>query len=147
MDGVTGRHPRPAMTKAAIRGRLKRFLKARGGVYPLHAHGPFQKGTVGNWMAGHKSLPGLEQAAKLARETGLSLDWLVTGEGPELRGGAAPLADVAHALRSHVAAATIPEFGPVAEAALPRAEIMLREVVEDYRKRIAAVVRDFRRRK
>ena len=147
MDRVTGRHPRPATTKAAIRGRLKRFLKARGGVYPLYAHGPFRKGTVGNWMAGNKSLPSLEQTAKLTRKTGLSLDWLVTGEGPELRGATTPLADVAQALRSHVAAATIPEFGLVAGAALPRAEIMLGEVVESYRRRIAAVVRDFRRRK
>jgi hypothetical protein len=39
-----------------------------------------------------------------------------------------------------------PEFGPPAETALPRPEVMLTEVTERYRERIAAVLRDRRRR-
>ena len=132
--------------KAMIRRRLKRFLTARGGVYPLHAHGPFAEGTVKNWVGGRESLPSLERAAELAQKTGLSLDWLVTGEGSEFRGGPAPRADVARELRSHVAAVMMPEFGPLAETALPIPEVMLVEVTDSYRERIAAVLRSRRRR-
>lgn len=45
------------------------------------------KATLQRWVHGTAD-PSFEGLARLAAETGYSLDWLATGEGPERRGGA-----------------------------------------------------------
>jgi hypothetical protein len=99
---------------------------------------------VKTWSSS-RSVPSLKQAAKLQAHTGLSLDWLVTGKGPELHGSPVPTGDAAATLRAHLVATLAPEFGGVVEA-LPSADVLLGEVLSLYRERVAAIVQGRRRR-
>jgi hypothetical protein len=123
---------RTAKFKKGVLDNLRDFLNERGGFSALYRNGWFPEGTVKTW-SGRGSVPSLEQAAQLGSRTGLSLDWLVTGKGPELRGATAPGKELADTLRAHILAALTPELGPAVAVAVPQAAPMLAEVLELYR--------------
>lgn len=83
---------------------------------------------------------------QLARSEGLSLDWLLLGEGPELRDTDRPLGELTDALRAYVIATLstgeLAEFAGVIKARVPRGEDLLMTLLRAEREKIQAIIRE-----
>ncbi|WP_162098639.1 MULTISPECIES: helix-turn-helix domain-containing protein [Rhodanobacter] len=92
LDGMTGRHaaspgePGAAHADAAdaARGlpeRIRRLIKLEGSAAAIADRCGFSAGAVRNWRDGHSDIS-RERCITMARTLGVSLLWLVAGEGP-----------------------------------------------------------------
>jgi len=123
--------------------RLKEFIKRRyGSVYEFAKTARFANSTVQSWTNPGK--PKIADAASLlplARETKVSLNWLLLGEGPELLGETVSSGELAEDLRRTVIAELISSRyarTSVLEALVPPGEELLEGVLQDCRRRIPA---------
>jgi hypothetical protein len=74
--------PESEKTREEVRDRLRKFIeKTFGSVAALERATGASHGTVTDWMKGRGALPLSDNLLRLSAQ-GLSLDWLVTGQGP-----------------------------------------------------------------
>lgn len=76
--------------------RIRTLIKAEGGASVIARRCGFSEGTVRNWRDGHHDIS-RERCVILARTLGISLLWLITGEGSMKHEAAAPTAHSFHA--------------------------------------------------
>lgn len=116
-----------------VTANLRSFVRDCGGAYALYRDGIVAEGTVKNWMAGRGSLPSLETAAVLANRKRLSLNWLVSGNGPRLLDQIMDAPSLAEALRAHVVAELRVRGVSKTEVDLAvwRGDALLKQIVRD----------------
>jgi len=124
-----------------VKQRLEQFAKSRGGSWSKFMEDlGVRHTTASNWRNPKSSaLPGIPKLVKLAERWHLSLDWLILGEGSELRGSSRPDAVLADDLRDRVLSDLgVPDDarGEGARAVIPDGEDMVRELVELNRRRL-----------
>src|SRR5947199_5250580 len=137
-----GRRSIPGADARAIRDRLVGFIRDRyGSVYEFTATFGHADSTVQGWVS--KTKPRVPDAATLlalARDTGLSLDWLILGEGAaELRGTGASMGPFANELRRTLVAELVAHGGvhvQEAEMTLPEPRTLFRVVLAHWRERV-----------
>lgn len=62
-------------------GRIRRLIEIEGSAAAIARRCGFSAGTISNWRDGHSDIS-RERCIILARTLGISLSWLVAGEGP-----------------------------------------------------------------
>ena len=137
-----GRKTLPLKERKAIRDRLREHLvtsdKSQTELFDKELG--FPSSTVAGWFnAKDPTVPEVASCVELAKQENLSLNWLLLGEGPELRGATVPFGDLAENLRATIAAELKTarvgkrrEIGWVPDGFLPDADALLREIVDRY---------------
>jgi len=133
---------RKAPTKAearAIRDRLQLYVRSN-----YKSRLAFERrlrvshATVTAWFGTDPAIPDTVHLLTLARKENLSLDWLLLGEGGELRGTAVPSNDLGNSVRKWLVAKLVSE-GTVsrddAEKYLPEGSRLLHSLFVDRRER------------
>lgn len=89
-----------------IAARLLAYILGKHkSIYKYAQASPFSNKSVYRWVnPAHPQTPDAAPQIDLARDLGISLDWLLLGEGPESRGALVPRPDLADALRAQVVA-------------------------------------------
>lgn len=142
-----GRRSIPDAEAGAIRDRLAGFIRDRyGSVYEFTATFGHADSTVQGWLSKTKPrVPDSATLLALARDTRLSLDWLILGEGAaELRDTSASMGVFADELRRTLVAELVAHGGVhvrEAEMTLPEPRALFRSVLAQWRERVG----DFRR--
>ncbi|MDO1529289.1 YdaS family helix-turn-helix protein [Fulvimonas sp. R45] len=80
--GATAASPPPAAPEHAhdLPSRIRMLIKAEGGASVIARRCGFSEGAVRNWRDGHSDIS-RERCVIIARTLGISLLWLVAGEG------------------------------------------------------------------
>lgn len=130
----------------AICGRLARFIRDRfGSVYEFVRAFGLAHSTVQSWVSkANPRVPDSATLLSLAHETGISLDWLLLGEGSELRGASLSAGSLAVELRRTLIAELVARGGVSlgeATGALPGPQELFLAVLSYWRDRVS----DFRR--
>lgn len=133
---------------SAIAARLQDFIQRRYmTAYEFAGATGIGQKTVYRWLRKKGStVPDTATLVALAQATGISLDWLLLGDGPELKGADGPPKEFADQLRATVVAevaAAEPVNRTEVEAVLPVAAALLKELVLGQR----LVVREWQRTK
>jgi transcriptional regulator with XRE-family HTH domain len=68
--------------QAAFAERLKQLIASSGGARPFAAKAAASEGTVRAWVE-RGAEPSRDKLAAIAKTTGVSLDWLISGRGPK----------------------------------------------------------------
>jgi transcriptional regulator with XRE-family HTH domain len=93
----------PSATAAQISARFRSFVAVHyETAYELTVALGLAHSTVQGWI--HKTrarIPDTTTLVQLATDTGISLDWLLMGEGSELRGASMPTRQLQDELREH----------------------------------------------
>jgi hypothetical protein len=106
--------------------------------YEFEQHTGLAHATVNAWRNGR--VPDSAQLIVLARLTGWSLDYLLTGEGPQRRGEPTPRRDLAQAVRDYAIQGALQahyiETKAQAEKIIPSGHELLKGVMESIGKRV-----------
>ena len=137
--------PRPPSLAVQIRDRLDAFIDNHVGTrYRLEQRCPkIGHSTVTGWFKSRPTTPRADNLVELAMRVNLNPNWLLLGEGPQLRGGAETdlLARYHEAVVAEVAAAeglTREEVSPF----VPFPDGLLRAAVEQVRAFLHSPVAD-----
>lgn len=140
-----GRQRLPKKHRRAIRDRLNRFIRERyRSNYDFCKRHELPSSTVSGWLnAKEPRMPDTPFLVKFAREHGLSVDWLLFGDGPELRATSVAVNDFAVELRTQVVAEIktrrapgTPEDALTLEVLVPDGQRLLSDLAEHYCERI-----------
>jgi len=114
-QGVAGRPPASRKGRRTLNAKvldgLQRRLLALQRLRGYTSQAEFAEGagvtesTLHGWLTVNPKTPDLATLTDLARKEGISLDWLLFGEAPELRGASRPLADLGSELHAVLARA------------------------------------------
>ncbi|SRR6266550_2905188 len=142
VEGKAGRKSLPSRDEKAICQRLKTFIRDRfGTLYEFVQSTGAAPSTVQGWAAIKRPrVPDTATLLWIARETGLSLDWLLVGEGGDLRGTTAPLGEVADRLRETIVAElAAAENGGQDQVArfLPEGHRIVNRLIDEYRRQFS----------
>lgn len=125
----------------AVRRRLESFIRSRyESVYEFTRALGLAPSTVQSWI--RREAPKIPDASSLiflARATGVSLNWLVLGEGPDLLGATATGTELAQDLRSTVVAELISsKYAPASaiKELVPAGNELLEGVLQECRRLI-----------
>lgn len=142
MQGRNRLEPQDAL---AIRDRLHAYAKETyGTLRELARQIGVAYSTIQGWLRDPPRAPETPQLWLLATKGNLSVDWLLLGEGSQLRGGNADTASLEAALRDEVVSqlkANGEASGDEVEALVPPAKELLRELVRDYARGLKQAVR------
>lgn len=144
--GSPGRSSPPNPQMQAIAGRLRDWYRARYKNQGAFADAiDVRENTVSGWLGSYPKAIDLVNLLKLAK-AGISLDWLLTGEGPDVRGAMQASPALAKSLRGYVVASLsvgdLADYRALIERKVPQGDGLLRGLVEAERARITALVGD-----
>jgi transcriptional regulator with XRE-family HTH domain len=137
---------------AAIKARLKEAVTrvCRLSWYQFAKAAGFSHATTSDWRNPKKeALPGAPHLTGIVKRFGVSIDWLLTGEGGELRGTLQPKRALAQELRAWVIADVerLYSIGDakrgLLEELLPQGEDLLDSLVRDGNRRLTQHYEDW----
>lgn len=130
----------PSLTKRRkIKDRLQELVDGFGSRNKFTKHLGLANSTVNAWFRDPPILPDGASIMLICDKTGRSADWLLFGEGPEMRKTSAPIKDLASALHEHVLAeigvGKSPKTRLEVKRVLGEPEELLSEITRSYGER------------
>lgn len=141
---------RQRLTKAQAAGvkrRLFEVAETRGVSWRRFvAEAGFPQSTASDWRSSQNcSVPGVPALIQFAKRYGMSIDWLLLGEGPPIRGASAQRQDLAGDLRAEILARVVAPRGesPAARLmvgrVLPKGMELIEHLVGLVRERVVVL--------